>query len=803
MTIDSHISTNAATLRKLIDEVIQQGSAMMDRLAVQAQGALHKAAGQTRDLRERDALEQAARLLDRHLVQLATRYPQALREGFAAALQDQSEPVKEVAPLQFDQLELMDERQVQERVDAARGLQMAVMAVESELGDFNALVCAVLGLQQVQADRNPIRPEVFVRALRSILAECGVDVAVSQRWGQVMGPALGQELRKLYTRLKEQLLVQGIKPVGYVVVKTPQSLSGRAGASPGGAGRRTTGDSSSTAQAISGSDTAVLTIHQLRRLLSGELQGATAQLAARVGMRGHAAPQAGAGPASDARLDQSLSAAVEVLGEVRHMVQALDRMGQQSAQAQDLTTVRAQLRSNAQDDGQLLGQEVVNLIIANIASDSRLLPPVQQVVCNLEPALLRLALIDPRFFSDKKHPARRLLEEVAQHSFAFDSVEATGFAVFLERVEQAVQELDQSEIADAKPFAAVLDKLRQAWELDDQLLRQRQEAAQQALLLAEQRNQLAAELSRSMAQRPDAVFMPDEVMAFVVGPWSQVMAQARLVKPRSTDPQIDCDALVEDLFWSVRPDLTRNNLPTLVRLIPRLLEGLRQGLRLIDYPQIATQQFLDELIALHEKCMDFSGGSTGRSRRSAATVPMSLPGALSTPASPWLAPQEARDSGFMDDLGGSTESSPRRDFAATEPASMRDFAPTEPASMSDFAATEPMSLPIEPMDAAPLPASSLADHLQVGTWVELFAAGDWVQAQLTWASPQGTLFLFTGLHGSTHSMTRRLLDRLCQENQLRVSTVAADSVVDQALNAVAEVAMRNSIYMDIQDESGM
>jgi hypothetical protein len=93
--------------------------------------------------------------------------------------------------------------------------------------------------------------------------------------------------------------------------------------------------------------------------------------------------------------------------------------------------------------------------------------------------------------------------------------------------------------------------------------------------------------------------------------------------------------------------------------------------------------------------------------------------------------------------------------------------------------------------------------LQVGTWVELFAAGDWVQAQLTWASPQGTLFLFTGLHGSTHSMTRRLLDRLCQENQLRVSTVAADSVVDQALNAVAEVAMRNSIYMDIQDESGM
>ena len=207
MTLDPGIGQNAATLRQLIDDVARQGQGMMQRVEAQARQALQQAAEKTRDLRERDLLDQAGRLLHKHSEQLATRYPQALREGFSAVLDDEAEKADDApAPIKFNQLELMDERQVQERVETARGLQMAVMAVESELADVNALICAILGLKQVHADSNPIRPEVFVRALRSILADCGVEVAVSNCWGRVMGPALGQELRRLYTALKERLV---------------------------------------------------------------------------------------------------------------------------------------------------------------------------------------------------------------------------------------------------------------------------------------------------------------------------------------------------------------------------------------------------------------------------------------------------------------------------------------------------------------------------------------------------------------------------------------------------------------------
>jgi hypothetical protein len=63
--------------------------------------------------------------------------------------------------------------------------------------------------------------------------------------------------------------------------------------------------------------------------------------------------------------------------------------------------------------------------------------------------------------------------------------------------------------------------------------------------------------------------------------------------------------------------------------------------------------------------------------------------------------------------------------------------------------------------------------------------------QLTWASPHGTLFMFTALAGTAHSMSRRTLDRLRAKGALRI--VAERNVVDDALDQVAKAALKNSL----------
>ena len=84
-----------------------------------------------------------------------------------------------------------------------------------------------------------------------------------------------------------------------------------------------------------------------------------------------------------------------------------------------------------------------------------------------------------------------------------------------------------------------------------------------------------------------------------------------------------------------------------------------------------------------------------------------------------------------------------------------------------------------------------AGELRTGTWAELMVEGEWTRVQLTWASPHGTLFMFTALAGTAHSMSRRTLERLRSQGLLRV--VAERNVVDQAFDQVAQAALKNSL----------
>ena len=72
-----------------------------------------------------------------------------------------------------------------------------------------------------------------------------------------------------------------------------------------------------------------------------------------------------------------------------------------------------------------LGEEVVRLMFDNLAQDQRLLPEFKRQLKAIEPAVLKLAEQDSRFFSDRTHPARQFLDRITQRSLAFTSRAAT------------------------------------------------------------------------------------------------------------------------------------------------------------------------------------------------------------------------------------------------------------------------------------------------------------------------------------------------------------------------------------------
>jgi hypothetical protein len=303
---------------------------------------------------------------------------------------------------------------------------------------------------------------------------------------------------------------------------------------------------------------------------------------------------------------------------------------------------------------------------------------------------------------------------------------------------------------DSAAFARALRKLDDAWAAEEAVQHQRASEAARGLLRAEQRNLLAQRLGKQFAERMGGTQVPDFAVAFLRGPWAQVVAEAQLNFADGTVDPGGYLALVDDLLWSVQLRLIRNNRARLIQMVPDMLVTLRRGLELISYPQQRLAAFFDALISFHEQVFD-SADAPAVAQSSAAPAPAEAADAF------WVVGSEAADSGYME-----------ADALQTVPAA---------TAHSQSAGADRRFWQV--------------DALAIGTWVDLAVAGTWVRAQLTWASPQRTLFLFIAGGGGTHSVSRETLEQMKTSGLVRM--VSASRVLDNALDGVARTALQNDL----------
>ena len=618
--------------------------------------------------------------------------------------------------LRYEDLQLFGDDELDQSIEVARALQEVLHAVDDVLPTLDALVCTLMGWRTIQPGLNPMRPDVFVRALQSTLARHVPDDSVRETLVAPAGGLLGANLRRLYRELTDWLQSTGVEPA----------------VPPGG--NKSKGGANASAPAMGTMAKTLLTLDRLRKLLAGDFDQ----------------------PKGKQEFLHTVPASMAMLQELKQvdaLVKRLEQRPKPTPAPQPADMLAAAVASHeppaAARLGRQLSDEVLRLMFDTLMQDARLLPAFKEQLRTVEPAVRKLADQDSRFFSDRTHPARQYLDRVTQRSLAFQSETDEGWTRFMDTVQYGARWLADSKVVDADVFGELLDHMQSVWAGHDSTLRQRREDAARALLQAEQRNLLAQKLAQDFEQACKGDEVAPFVLEFLRGCWAQVVAQAQLTCADGSDDPFGYRALVADLVWSVQVGPgERQPARRLAQMVPTLLARLREGLGRIDYPAELSQRFFDSLMALHASALQ--GVSDEATQALAEAAP-----AQPADAEPWLAEGEVQDSGWLDG-----------DSVAAEEML---------AEVGDLTAPEPRP----------------ATELRTGTWAELLVNGEWTRVQLTWASPHGTLFMFTALAGTAHSMSRRTLDRLRAQGKLRI--VAERNVVDDALDQVAKAALKNSL----------
>lgn len=719
------VAHEAGSLKPSLQDCIEAVLEQSDTLVSEVLNGLKASLTQSRSKSMQVIQNPAGKVAIEYLSANADAFKETFAENLRTSLYGGDIHRAQTQPLRFDDFQFLEEEQIDANIEFALTEQEIAMAVDDVLPTLNALVSSLLGWLTVQPHLNPLKPESFVYALRESLQK---HVPSDEARATLMTPAagmLGIAMRQLYREVSEWLRSQGVEPVGPVQHQ-------------GGAHKPAENTVTRT----------LLTLDKLRRLLSGELDP---------------------GPLNGNIKDftHTVPASFVALEDMKLMEPMMKRLAERASQSASPKTaakgagvvdpVVQRENSKSKKLGRELGEEVVRMMVENLAMDHRLLAGVRKNLKLMEPVLITLSQSDARFFSERQHPARQFMDKITSRSLAFSSEDQPGFAHFQKTLENSVSVL-ASGPGDAATFSRVVRKLEEGWAKEEHEQRQRAEEAARGLLHAEQRNLLAQRLSEDFSERLKNKKVPEIVSAFLLGPWAQVVAESQLL---CADGAADTDGylgLVDDLIWSVQLRLARRNRARLVDIVPGMLVKMRQGLSLISYPEERIPVFFDELITFHEQAFEgVRAAPVAGTTDKAVVADISAVESVGLPVEEfWMADDEAAESGYLQD---NHERIPE----------------VEEDEVPDPAAQQAWS----------------AQSLITGSWVDLALGGVWVRAQLTWASPHKTLFMFISSGGMAHSMSRRTMDRLRGLGLIRM--VSDGRVLDHALDAVARAALRNDV----------
>ena len=283
--------------------------------------------------------------------------------------------------------------------------------------------------------------------------------------------------------------------------------------------------------------------------------------------------------------------------------------GEPLAPADIELVVQGLARQLAQEDSAQLGKndmqtiDLVGMLFEYMLSDENLPDAIKALLSYLHTPFLKLAFVDPGFFEQSQHPARVLLNNLAEAGARWVRDDGSSQFGIYNKIKEIVDRVLRDFDNDVRVIAELLFEFSSYTK--DILRRQElmEKRAKEKAQGEEKLRSVKLHVNDAVRERTDGRELPSAVLLLLLQPWSDYLSFILLRYGEDSDQWHESLAVVDDILWCIEPKQSAPERARQQELHQSILQSLESGFETIGYDQGKARQLIDSVDNLIKQVM--------------------------------------------------------------------------------------------------------------------------------------------------------------------------------------------------------
>lgn len=541
------------------------------------------------------------------------KFQEQLSQVFTDFAEGKLKPVRpEVANPASTGLSLVDDVELEDSLAISSMVAKAENRLSRPLYGVNQRLAVIVGGNVVEDASNPIGPAPLCQAFRVAVREFELNVQVKLIIYKLFDRYVMSGLEPLYDEVNAELIRAGVLP--QIRHQVPQSARPRgagaappAGLAPGAEGAMSPGQDAGAYAGGSYDPVAA----ELQAELYSTLRNLLASRHPRGG--GDGAAYAGSGGGMVPNLSPTdLLSALSILQTQTHLNQS------HADSVADAAKAVQQIKQELLDQAHRLGGaatsghhvssadedtiDLVGMLFEYILQDRNLPSQIQALVGRLQIPYLKIAILDKHLFAQKSHPARRLLDAIADAGKSW-SAESDIDNKLYDRIKSIVETI----LTEFDDDLAIIEHELAGFEQFLHLNKRRSELAEQrAAEVTRGREKLHSarrEAAREILARIGNRELAPVIHNVLSRPWANYLVLTDLRHGTASDEWKNALRFADEFIWSSLPKKTDAEKNRLKALLPQLEKALKHGLGTVAYHEGDIRLLMQELSQFYQRLL--------------------------------------------------------------------------------------------------------------------------------------------------------------------------------------------------------